>query len=120
MHTIKLNRLKQIIKEELEAMQASDPVDSVQEYEAAAKNSQVCAKLLIAIANFKRDASEKTKSAAQEEGLDGLEKKLKFIVGPTDYIDPVSADQPVSTDSTQKLDSTPKKIAVKSQVKKPM
>jgi ABC-type Fe3+-citrate transport system substrate-binding protein len=106
MHTIKMNRLKQIIREELEIIREGA------EEEAAVKNSSACSKL-------KSEASEKTKSAAQELGLDKVEEKIKFIVGsPLGFIDPVAVEQPKSETSTEKLDSTPKKVVVKSQVKK--
>jgi Sec-independent protein translocase protein TatA len=113
MHTIKMNRLKQIIREELEIIREGA------EEEAAVKNSSACSKLLKAIEAFKSEASEKTKSAAQELGLDKVEEKIKFIVGsPLGFIDPVAVEQPKSETSTEKLDSTPKKVVVKSQVKK--
>lgn len=81
MPKIELDRLKKIIREEIENLNEGDAHD------AATKQASVAAKLLKAIETFKNTASEKAKSDFGES-ISSVEQILvRIINSPMQYID---------------------------------
>ena len=81
MPKITLDRLKKIIREEVEMLHEGEDLDS------AAKVMSSATKLLGAIESFKEIASEKAKSTLEDSGLHQVESMLKRIIdSPMQYV----------------------------------
>ena len=82
MPKITLDRLKKIIREEVEMLHEGEDHDS------AAKVMNSAAKLISAIEAFREAGSEKAKTSLAEAGLDQVESALKRVIdSPMQYVD---------------------------------